>query len=490
LSGLKRFGKKDSPDLNSQDFNRLHIPPHNIEAEQACLGACLIDAEALDRISEVLSGEEDFYREAHTEIYTAMITLAEGNSNIDLITVCDRLRDLGKLEQVGGAAYLDSMVTVVGSSAHAVSYAKIVSETATERRLQQAGQQIQRIAGEGELDVADKVDQAEELVFSVADRRKTQQLEHVKPILEVTFDELYERYQQKEEITGIASGFRELDAMTAGFQKSNLIILAARPSMGKTAFVLSMAQNIVLNKKRPATVAMFSLEMASTELCQRVLCSVARVNAQDVRTGRMREEDWQAITRAMNQLNEAPLFIDDTAAITPLEMKAKCRRLQKRHGLDMVIIDYLQLMKGGTKIENRAQEISQISRQLKMLSKELNIPVVALSQVGRGVEQRQDKRPGLSDLRESGAIEQDADLVAFIYRDEYYHPQTEDIGIAEIIIGKQRSGPVGTCRLSFVKRFAAFENLEEDREAPMPTKRIRPPDDGFEVLDDIEDFPL
>lgn len=484
------FSGPDLSERNSQEINKLHIPPHNIEAEQACLGACLIDAEALDRISEVLSGPDDFYREAHSEIYSAMVSLAEGNSNIDLITVCNRLRDHDKLDFVGGATYLDSMVSAVVSSAHANSYAKIVSETATERRLQQAGLQIQRLAGEGETEVAEKVDRAEELVFSVADTRKSQQLLHVKPILETTFDELYERFQQKEEITGIATGFRELDAMTAGFQKSNLIILAARPSMGKTAFVLSMAQHIILNKKRPATVAMFSLEMAATELCQRVLCATARVNAQDVRTGRMREEDWQAITRAMNQLNEAPLFIDDTAAITPLEMKAKCRRLQKRHGLDMVIIDYLQLMKGGTKIENRAQEISMISRQLKMLAKELNIPVVALSQVGRGVEQRQDKRPGLSDLRESGAIEQDADLVAFIYRDEYYHPQTEDVGIAEVIIGKQRSGPVGSVRLSFVKRFAAFENLEEDREAPPSVRRVMPPDDGFEVLDDIDDFPL
>jgi len=484
------FNGPELVDRSNPDINRLHIPPHNIEAEQACLGACLVDAEALDRISEVLSGPDDFYREAHSEIYQAMMKLAEGNSNIDLITVCNALREASKLELVGGPAYLDSMVTVVGSSAHSQSYARIVAETATERRLQQAGQQIQRLAGEGEIDVADKVDQAEELVFSVADTRKSQKLLHVKPILETTFDELYERYQRKEEITGIATGFNELDGMTAGFQKSNLIILAARPSMGKTAFVLSMAQNIILNKKKPAVVAMFSLEMAASELCQRVLCSVARVNAQDVRTGRMREEDWQAITRAMNQLNEAPLYIDDTAAITPLEMKAKCRRLQKRHGLDMVIIDYLQLMKGSAKIENRAQEISTISRQLKMLAKELNIPVVALSQVGRGVEQRQDKRPGLSDLRESGAIEQDADVVAFIYRDEYYHPQTEDVGIAEVIIGKQRSGPVGTVRLSFVKRFAAFENLEVDREAPPPAQRIRPPDDGFEVLDDIEDFPL
>ncbi len=474
----------------ASEIKLANLPPHNIEAEQACLGACLIDAEVLDRITEALAGAEDFYREAHQEIYSAMLRLAEKNLNIDLITLCNELRDLGKLDYVGGVAYLDSMVSLVGSSAHASAYARIVSETATERRLQHAGQQIQRIATEGELEVGDKVDRAEELVFSVADQRKTQQLVHLKPILATTFDELYERYQRKEQITGIPSGFAELDAMTAGFQRSNLIILAARPSMGKTALCLSIAQNVILDRGDPKTIAIFSLEMSASELCQRVLCSVARVNAQDVRTGRMREADWQAITRAMNQLNDAPLFIDDTGAITPLEMKAKCRRLQKRHGLDLVIIDYLQLMGGGGKNENRAQEISMISRQLKMMAKELNIPVIALSQVGRGVEARQDKRPGLSDLRESGAIEQDADVVAFIYRDEYYHPQTEDVGIAEVIIGKQRNGPVGSVRLSFVKRFAAFENLEEGRDAPPPAQRPGPPLEDFEVLEDIADFPL
>lgn len=475
----------------NDDLSQLHIPPHNIEAEQACLGSCLIDNEALDRISEVITGSDDFYRDAHREIYEAMIRLAERNYNIDLITVCNTLRDIGKLDLVGGAAYLDSMVTMVGSSAHVHTYARIVSDRATERRLQLAGQQIQRIASDGEVpEVADKVDKAEELVFSVADRRKAQQLVHLKPILAKAFDDLHERAQRKEQITGVPTGFAELDALTAGFQRQNLIIVAARPSMGKTALCLSIAINAILHKTKPCTVAIFSLEMGAAELAQRVLCSVARVNAQDVRTGRMREEDWQAVTRAMNSLNEAPLFIDDTAAITPLEMKAKCRRLQKRSGLDMVIIDYLQLMRGGGKIENRAQEISAISRQLKMLAKELNIPVVALSQVGRGVEQRQDKRPGLADLRESGAIEQDADVVAFIYRDEYYHPQTEDVGIAEVIIGKQRNGPIGNVRLSFVKRFAAFENLEEAREAPPAASRLRPPDDGFEILDDIGEFPI
>ncbi len=466
------------------DISKLHIPPHNIEAEQACLGSVLIDAEALDRISEVLTGPDDFYRESHREIYGSMLRLAERNYNIDLITVCNDLRDLGKLDAVGGAAYLDSMVTMVGSSAHVQAYAKIVTGRAMERRLQLAGQQIQRIATDGEMEVVEKVDKAEELVFAVADTRKAQQLIHLKPILEKTFDELHARSMQNEQVTGVPSGFTELDSLTAGFQKQNLIILGARPAMGKTAFCLSLAINAILNKGRPRTVAIFSLEMGAAELAQRVLCSVARVNAQDVRTGKMREEDWQAITRAMNHLNEAPLFIDDSAAINPIEMKAKCRRLQKRSGLDMVIIDYLQLMRGSGRNENRAQEISLISRQLKMMAKELNIPVIALSQVSRGVEQRQDKRPGLSDLRESGAIEQDADVVAFLYRDEYYHPQTEDVGIAEVIIAKQRAGPIGNVRMSFVKRFAAFENLEEGREAPPPVQRIRPPDDGFEILED------
>lgn len=474
-----------------QDISKLHIPPHNIEAEQACLGSVLVDSESLDRISEVLTGPDDFYREAHREIYAAMLRLAERNYNVDLITVCNDLREQGKLDAVGGAAYLDSMVTMVGSSAHVSAYARIVTERATERRLQLAGQQIQRLATDGEMEVVEKVDKAEELVFGVADTRKTQQLIHLKPILEKTLDDLHERALNKDQITGVPTGFAELDALTAGFQKQNLIILGARPSMGKTAFCLSLAINAILHKQKPSTVAIFSLEMGAAELAQRVLCSVARVNAQDVRTGRMREEDWQAITRAMNHLNEAPLFIDDTAAITPIEMKAKCRRLQKRHGLDMVIIDYLQLMRGGGKTENRAQEISTISRMLKMMSKELNIPVIALSQVSRGVEQRQDKRPGLSDLRESGAIEQDADVVAFLYRDEYYHPQTEDVGIAEVIVAKQRNGPVGSVRLSFVKRFAAFENLEEAREAPPPVHRMRPPEEGFEVLEADEwDIPL
>ena len=471
----------------------LHVPPHNIEAEQACLGSCLIDPEALDRISEVLTGGDDFYRESHQEIYRAIVTLAEKNQNVDLITACNQLRDMEKLDMVGGPAYLDSLITMVQSSAHVSEYAGIVADRATERRLQQAGNTINRLALDGEVSPADKVDQAEALVFAVADRRKNQQLEQIRPVLEKTFNELYERYQNTQTVTGIPTGFTSLDEMTAGLQKSNLIILAARPSMGKTAFCLSIAQNIILHRESPKIVAIFSLEMSSAELCQRVLCAVAQVNAMDVRRGNLSEGEWMRITRAMNQLANAPLYIDDTPAITPLEMKAKCRRLQKRYGLDLVIIDYLQLMRGSGKIENRVQEISGISRQLKGLAKELDIPVMALSQVGRGVEQRQDKRPALSDLRESGAIEQDADVVAFIYRDEYYNPHTEDVGMAEIIIGKQRNGPVGSTKLSFVKKFAAFGNLEEHREAPPPmgfTAPVNDTSDSFPSLDDMPEIPL
>lgn len=470
------------------ELSSLHVPPHNIEAEQACLGACLIDAEIIDRISELITGQDDFYREAHQDIYSAVMTLAEKNQNVDLITVTNQLRNMGKLESSGGVAYLDSLTSIVQSSAHAAAYAQIVSDRATERRLQQAGTSITKIAIDGELTPANKVDKAEETVFAVADRRRNQQLEQIKPILETLFDEMYERYLRKETVTGVASGFKDLDEMTSGWQPSNLIILAARPAMGKTAFVLSMAQNMVMNREKPRTVAVFSLEMSRTELVQRVLCSVAQVNQMDVKKGNLKEEEWMRITRSMNALAEAPLYIDDTSGITVLELKAKARRLQKRYGLDVVMIDYLQLMRGSGRIENRVQEISEISRQLKALAKELNVPVIALSQVGRGVEARQDKRPGLSDLRESGAIEQDADIVAFIYRDEYYNPHSEDTNMAEIIIAKQRNGPVDTVKLSFVKRYAAFRNLERERrddDGPSPGGPP-PPGPGLPMMDEMD----
>lgn len=443
-------------------FDIGHLPPHSIEAEQACLGSCLIDPEAFDRVSEVLAGPDDFYREAHQEIYSVMVSLAEANQNIDLITSTNSLRNLGKLENCGGAAYLDSLISIVASSAHVSAYARIVADKATERRLQQAGNAIVRLSLEGEIEAANKVDQAEELVFAVGNRRSRTELEQLKTSLQDTFDTLYERYRNKISITGVATGFRDLDDITGGLQPSNLVIVGARPSMGKTAFAMSVAINVALNREKPGVAAVFSLEMSRSELSQRVLCSVAQVNAMDVRRGNLRDQDWQRITRAMNQLNEAMLFIDDQAGTTVLEMKAKLRRLQKRHGLDLVIIDYLQLIRGSGRTDNRVNEVSEISRQLKGLAKELNVPIVALSQVSRQVEGRQDKRPGLSDLRESGAIEQDADLVAFIYRDEYYNPQTQDTNTAEVIIAKQRNGPVDTVKLSFVRRYGSFHNLSTD----------------------------
>lgn len=448
--------------LAAPSFELSHLPPHSIEAEQACLGSCLIDPEAFDRVSELLSGADDFYREAHQEIYSAMVALAEGNQNIDLITVTNRLRNHAKLENCGGAAYLDSLIGIVGSSAHVSAYARIVADKATERRLQQAGNSIVRLSLDGEADAANKVDQAEELVFAVGNKRSRTELEQIKATLQDTFETLYERYRNKISITGVATGFADLDDITGGLQPTNLIIIGARPSMGKTAFAMSVAINVALNREKPGVAAVFSLEMSRQELCQRVLCSVAQVNAMDVRRGNLRDQDWQRIGRAMNQLNEAMLFIDDQAGTTVLEMKAKLRRLQKRHGLDLVVIDYLQLIRGSGRTDNRVNEVSEISRQLKGLAKELNVPIVALSQVSRQVEARQDKRPGLSDLRESGAIEQDADLVAFIYRDEYYNPQTQDTNTAEVIIAKQRNGPVDTVKLSFVKRYGSFHNLSRD----------------------------
>jgi len=468
------------------EVSALHIPPHDIEAEQACLGACLLDPEALDRVAEILSGSEDFYREAHQEIYGALLALAEKNQNLDLITCANQLKSQNQLDSCGGVAYLDSLTTMVQSSAHVTSYAQIVGDKATERRLQKAGNEIGRLAIQGDLTPANKVDRAEELVFAVADRRRHQQLDQIKETLQKTFDEMYERSLRKEAVTGVASGFRDLDELTSGFQKGNLIIVGARPAMGKTAFCLTIAKNIVLNREKPGIVAVFSLEMSREELVQRVLCSVAQVNAMDVRKGRLREEEWVRVTRGMNQLSDAKLFIDDTSGITVLDMKSKARRLQKRHGLDMIIIDYLQLMRGSGKIENRAQEISEISRQLKGLAKELSIPVMALCQVGRQVETRQDKRPSMADLRESGAIEQDADMVCFLYRDEYYNPQTEDTNMCEVIISKQRNGPVDTCKLSFIGKYASFHNLErEHRDEELPP---RFPSHGGPAMVDIPDM--
>lgn len=465
-----------------------HIPPHNIEAEQACLGSCLIDPEAFDKVASALSGADDFYRVSHSVIFSAMIDLAENNSNIDLITVSSYLKDHGQLETCGGAGYLDSLISMVGTSAFVANYARIVADKATERRLQQAGNEIVGLALQGEEEAAKKVDQAEELIFAVGSQRTKTELVQLKEMLGVTFEKLYERYLSHETITGVATGFTDLDEITGGLQPGNLIVLGARPSMGKTAFAMSIAINVALNKEKPGVVAVFSLEMSHVELCQRVMGSVAKINVKSLRTGELKDSDWQSLTQALNDLNSAQLYIDDQSGTSVLEMKAKLRRLKKRVGLDLVVIDYLQLIQGSGRTENRVNELSEISRQLKGMAKELEVPVVALSQLSRQVEQRPDKRPVLSDLRESGAIEQDADLVAFIYRDYYYNKQNEEKrGTAEIIIAKQRNGPVGTVELAFVEQYAGFGNLAKEFESSFaPSRRgsftpEAPPEQGLVI---------
>ncbi len=456
----------------SEELSAGITPPHSLEAEQACLGSCLIDPDAFGKVSETLSGPDDFYREAHKEIYAAMVALAEDNSNIDLITVSHYLREHDRLELCGGATFLDGLTSMVAYSAHVGEYAKIVANKATERRLQQAGNAIVRLAFDGEEDTAHKVDQAEEMVFAVSSLNQRSDLLPLKIPLEETFSTLYERYLNNITITGVPTGFDELDNLTGGLQPANLIVIGARPSMGKTAFALSLASNVAKNEEMGA-VAVFSLEMSREEICQRLLCSTARVNNMDLRQGRLQNPDWQRIAHAVNILEESPIFIDDQSGTTVLDIKAKLRRLKKReesstglshgHGLSLVIIDYLQLIRGSSanagSASNRVLEISEITRQLKGLAKELHVPVVALSQLSRNLESRQDKRPIMADLRESGSIEQDADLIAFLYRDKYYNPQSEAGNTTEIIIAKQRNGPVDTVKLAFEQNYGCFTAL-------------------------------
>lgn len=450
-------------------------PPHNLLAEQACLGSCLIDQMAFGRVSEYIAGPDDFYREAHKEIYGAMVSLVNRNDNIDYITLTEFLRANGKLEFCGGGSYINDLTNMVGSSAYVSEYARIVADKATERRLQEAGNAIARLAFDGEGEAAYKVDKAEELVFAVGDMRHKVDLVPLRDSMETTLERMHEHFLQKKTITGVPTGFTEIDNLTSGFQPSNLIVIGARPSMGKTAFALSLALNVALNPDCGA-VAIFSLEMSNEEICQRLLCAMAQINSMELRQGKMGDSDWQRIARAVNKLSVAPIYIDEQSSTTVLEIKSKLRRMKKKEegegglsgkkGLSLVIIDYLQLIRGSSSnsgsAANRVQEISEITRQLKGLAKELKVPVVALSQLSRNLENRQDKRPIMADLRESGAIEQDADVIAFLYRDKYYNPQSEMGDITEVIVAKQRNGPVDTVRLAFLQRYGSFHNLVEE----------------------------
>jgi replicative DNA helicase len=434
------------------------VPPQNVEAEESVLGAMLLSATAVGTVSEILDASH-FYRDRHAAVYRAMLALWAKGEPVDAITLADELDERGELEQVGGRAKIAELAALVPAASNVEHYARIVKEMATLRGLVQAGLSIARLGQERPGETADLVDRAEQIVFELAQQRVASDFVHIESLLKESFERITHLYEAGAEITGVPTGFRELDKLTSGFQPGNLIILAARPSMGKSALALCTAANLGVRHGLP--VALFTLEMSKAEVTQRLMCSEAKVESQRLRSGRLAQDDWPRLTAACDKLMKAPFYVDDTGSITMMELRSKARRLKaKEPKLGLVIVDYLQLMTTGASVENRVQEVSQISRQLKVLARDLDVPILALSQLSRAVEQRHDKRPILSDLRESGSIEQDSDLVAFVYRDEYYNGEESDQqGLAEIILAKHRNGPTGAVKLSFLKRYAKFADL-------------------------------
>jgi replicative DNA helicase len=432
------------------------IPPHQIEAEQSLLGGILIDNEGLPSALEILRGDE-FYRDAHRTIFRAVQELFERNEPVDLITVADLLTEKNQLEAVGGASYLAALTGMVPSSTNVQTYARIINEKALLRRLIQSAHQIMSWCYEGGKNVDEILDHTESAIFSITENRVRSSYFPIKEIVKKSIEVIESFQENREMVTGVPSHFVDLDKLTAGFQPSDLIIIAGRPSMGKTALALNIARNAALESGVP--VGLFSLEMSKEQLAMRLLCSEARVDSHKIRTGFLNRQECAKMLMAAGYFMDAALYIDDTPAISSLELRAKARRMKADRGLGMIVVDYLQLMRSREGTERREQEISEISRSLKGLAKELNIPVIALSQLNRKVEERHDKRPQLSDLRESGAIEQDADVIAFIYRDEVYNTSTTEKGIAEINISKQRNGPTGRVRLAYINSYTRFENL-------------------------------
>lgn len=432
------------------------VPPQQIEAEQSLLGGILIDNGGLPSALEILRGDE-FYRDTHRIIFRAVLELFERNEPADLVTVVDLLNQKDQLDAVGGASYLASLLEAVPSASNVPVYARIVNEKALLRRLIQASNEVISWCYGGGKSIEEILDLAEAAIFSVTQNRIRSSYYPLKEIIKKSIESI-ERFQEyREMVTGVSSHFKDLDKLTAGFQPSDLIIIAARPSMGKTAFALNIARNAAVDSGVP--VGIFSLEMSKEQLVMRMLCSEARVDSHKIRSGFLSQQECAKLLKAAGSFSEVPMYIDDTPAISALELRAKARRMMADRGLGLIIVDYLQLMRGREGTERREQEISEISRSLKALAKELNIPVIALSQLNRKVEERHNKRPVLSDLRESGAIEQDADVIAFIYRDEVYNPGTTDKGIAEISIGKQRNGPTGEVKLAYINAYTRFENL-------------------------------
>ncbi|HTY45115.1 MAG TPA: replicative DNA helicase [Patescibacteria group bacterium] len=433
------------------------LPPQNLEAEMAVLGSMLMDEAAIGVAVESLD-KRSFYKDSHQKIFEAICDLYNANKAVDLITLTDELKGRGALDAVGGASFVTALVNSVPTAANINHYVGIVKEKSTLRTLITNSTRIIAMSYETEGNIEDVVDNAERLIFEIRDKRSSGSYLHLKEIIKDSIETIDRLYQKKAHVTGVATGFIDFDIKTAGLQQSDFVIVAGRPSMGKSAFALGMAEYAGVVDKVP--VALFSLEMSKEQLVQRMLCAHARVDAHKVRTGYLAASDWPRLTAAAGKLSEAPIFIDDTPAISVMELRAKARRLKAQQDIKLIILDYLQLMRGTTDYsESRQQEISEISRSLKALARELNVPVVAISQLSRAVESRTDHRPQLSDLRESGAIEQDADVVVLILREEYYNPTPDNQGIAEIIIAKQRNGPVGSLKLSFIKEYTRFENI-------------------------------
>lgn len=457
-AGDRETGMSDG----GSDERRLKVPPHSVEAEQALVGGLMLDKAAWDKVADVVSAA-DFYRKDHRLIFQAIAELVDDGNPCDVVTVSEFLDGRGELEAAGGLEYLATLANETPGAANARAYANIVRERAMLRSLIHAGNEIagQAFATDGRS-ATDLVDEAERLVFEIAERgsRGRQGFRSLKEILPETVDRIDLLHQSDGSITGISSGYTEFDKMTAGLQPGDLVIIAGRPSMGKTTFAVNIAENAAIGAKVPT--AIFSMEMPSAQLTFRMISSLGRVDQTHLRTGNFPDEDWSRINTAVQLMSEAPIFIDDTAGLAPTEIRARSRRLQREHGLGLIVVDYLQLMQVPGNQENRATEISEISRSLKALAKELAVPVIALSQLNRSVEQRTDKRPVMSDLRESGAIEQDADMIIFIYRDEVYNPDTPRKGIADIVIAKQRNGPIGEFPLTFVGRYTKFENWVPD----------------------------
>jgi replicative DNA helicase len=449
--------------MKSSNGANLKVPPQNIEAEQSVLGSVLLEPEALSRVLEVMTGE-DFYRETHRKIFNSMLDLYQKGTPVDLITLMEILQNKGQLEDIGGASYLTSLADAIPSAVHVDVYARIIREKSVLRRLINRATEIASKGYNFAGDAEDLLDEAEKAIFEISEAKINPLVYPLSQVITESIGTLEQLYDRKETVTGVPSGFPQLDKLTSGFQNSDLVIIAGRPSMGKTAFALNIARNAAVDHEIP--VVIFSLEMSRQQLAIRMLCSEAKVDSNKVRTGFIGEWDWPKLTAAAGNLSDAPIFIDDSPTMSVLQMRAKARRLKAEKALGLIVIDYLQLMKGREGSERREQEISEISRSLKGLAKELNLPVIALSQLNRRPEGRDDKKPVLADLRESGAIEQDADLICFLFREEMYNDDSKQKGIAEILIRKHRNGPTGSVSLKFFNEYTRFETLAAGVEEP------------------------